>query len=62
MREPLRRYSTPNRMEQEVLEDRNCDVKKVLFKTREYYGLRIGRKPPSTETNRQNFSRRPGPT
>jgi hypothetical protein len=62
MTEPLRRYSTPNQMEQEVLEDRNCDGKMVLFKTREYLGLRIGRKPPSTETNGQNFSRGPGPT
>jgi hypothetical protein len=62
MREPLRRYSTPNWMKKEMLEDRNCDGKMVLFKTREYLGLRIGRKPPSTEMNGQNFSRRPGPT
>ena len=28
----LRKYSTPNQMEQEVLEDRNCDGRIVLIK------------------------------
>ena len=30
--ERLKRYSTPNRMESEVLEDRNCDGRMVLIK------------------------------
>jgi len=32
----LKKNSTPSRMEQEVLEDRNCDGRMVLFKTHEY--------------------------
>jgi hypothetical protein len=30
--EPSRKYSTPNQMELEALEDRNCDGRMVLFK------------------------------
>ena len=29
----LRKYSTPNQMEQEELDDRNCDGRIVLIKT-----------------------------
>ena len=58
----LRKYSTPNQIEQEVLKDRNCDGRMVLIKIWEYQGSRIGRKSPSTETNGQSFLRRPGPT
>ena len=32
----LRKYSTPNQMEQEVVEDRNCDGRMVLIKIWEY--------------------------
>jgi hypothetical protein len=28
----LKKYSTPNQMEQEVLEDRNCDERMVLIR------------------------------
>jgi hypothetical protein len=34
--ELLRKYSTPNQMEQEVLEDRNCDGRMVWIKIGEY--------------------------
>ena len=55
-------YSTPNQIEQELLEDRNCDGRMVLIKIWEYYGSRTGRKSPSTETSGHSFLRRPGPT
>jgi len=32
----LRKDSTPNQMEQEVMEDRNCDGRIVLIKIWEY--------------------------
>ena len=40
----LRKYLTPNQMEQEVLEDRNCDRRMVLIKISEYQGVKNWKK------------------
>jgi hypothetical protein len=58
----LKKIFSTRRMEPEVSEDRNCDGKMVLLKTCKFQGSREGRMSPSTETNGQNFLRRPGST
>jgi hypothetical protein len=56
--EPLRRCSELNQMAQELLEDGNCEGGWCCSR---HENIRA-RKPPSTETNGQNFLREPGPT